>query len=297
MKLNNNGFDRVPFECLAFLKNLEQLDFSGNNISEVIPYPQLKFDREMTLDLSNNRISNLRDGAFGNFRRLKRLDLSYNELTTVKAAAVAEVEELETLKLSFNKITSLDTHFFQKLSGSVKKLELEENRLPAVPMALYYLHKLEHLNLKSNKITTLESQLFSNFKPHLKELLLSFNYLERVPTETLEEMHQLIHLDLSRNKIKQLHKLAFGKFNVAGNNLVKLNLAGNLLTHLEEAEAFIYMSGVAYLDLSYNQIEWVSQNVFHLLSGLETLFLQNNKLRHIPIGALTVSLLQDYILV
>lgn len=87
-------------------------------------------------------------------------------------------------------------------------------------------------------------------------------------------MSKLRHLDLSKNRIKKIGRLAFGTFDGTGTNLVKLNLAGNLIDNITDPGAFLYMSSLAYLDLSHNRINYLSDAVFERLEKLESLFLQ-----------------------
>lgn len=90
----------------------------------------------------------------------------------------------------------------------------------------------------------------------------------------LQGMSKLQHLDLSKNRIKSIEKLAFGTFDGAGTSLVRLNLAGNQIETVADPGAFLYMSALAYLDLSHNLISLLSQKAFARLAGLESLFLQ-----------------------
>lgn len=118
----------------------------------------------------------------------------------------------------------------------------------------------------------------NSFKTSLQELLLAFNRLTRIPTELLDGMNNLRHLDLSKNRIHHVEPLAFGKFDGTGKNLVRLNLAGNQIQSLKNPGTFLYMSSLAYLDLSFNQIREMSKSVFERLEGLESLFLQVEKI-------------------
>lgn len=71
-----------------------------------------------------------------------------------------------------------------------------------------------------------------------------------------------------------MERLAFGKFDGTGTSLIKLNLAGNLIENITDPGAFLYMSSLAYLDLSHNRISFLNDNAFERLENLESLFLQ-----------------------
>lgn len=116
--------------------------------------------------------------------------------------------------------------------------------------------------------------MINNLKPVLTELLLAFNRLTDIPTQALSGMSRLRHIDLSKNRIRYMQRLAFGKFDGTGTSLLKLNLAGNLIENITDPGVFLYMSSLAYLDLSHNRINYLNDNVFERLEGLESLFLQ-----------------------
>lgn len=120
----------------------------------------------------------------------------------------------------------------------------------------------------------LDNNTISNLKPALTELLLAFNRLTEIPTQVLNGMSRLQHLDLSKNRIRSVERLAFGKFDGTGTSLLKLNLAGNLIENITDPGAFLYMSSLAYLDLSYNRISHLTDTAFERLEGLQSLFLQ-----------------------
>lgn len=71
-----------------------------------------------------------------------------------------------------------------------------------------------------------------------------------------------------------MRRLAFGKLDGTGTNLLKLNLAGNLIENITDSGAFLYMSSLVYLDLSHNLINYLNDNAFERLEGVESLFLQ-----------------------
>lgn len=284
--MKNNYISEIPYSALATSPNLETLDFEGNNITQLSPYLEFVFEKNITLTLSNNRISYLNSAAFYSFKYLKHLDLSYNQISSIHQDFLQGVKYLEILDLSSNRLTLLPHSAFIDVASTLKKLILEENQLHTLPSALKHLTNLEYLNLKSNKLTVLHNEALRNVKSTLKELLLSYNLLTQIPTNVLDGMKLLEHLDLSKNDIDNLGKLAFGKFNGDGTSLVRLNLAGNQIRSLSEPGAFLYMSALAYLDLSHNLISKIADDAFHLLPGLESLFLHNNKIEVFPAVAL-----------
>lgn len=111
-------------------------------------------------------------------------------------------------------------------------------------------------------------------KPALTELLLAYNRLDRIPTKTLNEMKKLQNLDLSKNKISAIKQISFGGSSGASATLKKVNLAGNLLQRITDPASFSRMNSLLQLDLSYNQLNTLNDNVFLYLKNLSLLNLE-----------------------
>ncbi|CAG9531848.1 unnamed protein product [Cercopithifilaria johnstoni] len=286
LDLKNNLIPEIPYLALRELKQLRTLDLESNNITEVTNNPEVKFTSEIDLKLSNNRIRHIKDNAFDSFQKFGRLDLSYNQISTISEAAFNSISEIRQIDLSYNRIVHIPAATFKNMAKSLKWMNLEENQLHQLPNALQPLRTLEILNMNGNRLTILDNNTINDLKTVLTELLLAFNRLTEIPTQVLNGMSRLRHLDLSKNRIRCVQRLAFGKFDGTGTSLLKLNLAGNLIENIAESGAFLYMSSLAYLDLSHNRISYLNDNAFERLEGLETLFLQSNQLNQFPITAL-----------
>ncbi|OZC06751.1 hypothetical protein X798_06255 [Onchocerca flexuosa] len=286
LDLKNNLISEIPYLALRELKQLRTLDLESNNITEVTNNPEVKFISEIDLKLSNNRIRHIKDNAFDSFQKFGRLDLSYNQISTVSGTAFNSINQMRQIDLSYNKIVHIPTDTFKNMAKSLKWMNLEENQLHQLPNALQPLRSLEILNMNGNKLTVLDNNTINNLKPILTELLLAFNRLTEIPTHVLNGMSRLRHLDLSKNRIRYVQRLAFGKFDGTGTSLIKLNLAGNLIENITDPGAFLYMSSLAYLDLSHNRIRYINDNAFERLEDLESLSLQSNQLSQFPITAL-----------
>ncbi|VDN01367.1 unnamed protein product [Thelazia callipaeda] len=286
LDLKNNVIPQIPYLALRELKELRTLDLEGNNITEIDSNHEVEFLSEINLNLGNNRIKHIKDNAFSSFRKFGRLDLSYNQISAISSTAFESVSQMRQIDLSYNKIAHIPTGTFKNIAKSLRWMNLEENQLHQLPNALQPLRTLETLNLNGNKLTAMNNHTINNMKPALTELLLAFNRLTEIPTQVLHGMKRLRHLDLSKNRIRSMGRLAFGKFDGTGTSLVKLNLAGNMIVNISDPGAFLYMSSLAYLDLSYNRISYLSDHAFERLEGLESLFLQNNELNRFPINAI-----------
>ena len=61
-------------------KELNELDLSDNNISDINVLKKVKFEKLKKLDLSRNDISDITVFKVASFKKLKKLNLSYNEI-------------------------------------------------------------------------------------------------------------------------------------------------------------------------------------------------------------------------
>ncbi|EYC34364.1 hypothetical protein Y032_0001g38 [Ancylostoma ceylanicum] len=283
LELKNNLLIQIPYLALKDKTALQVLDLDGNNISSLHSNSEVHFKNELRLVLRNNKIRSLTSTSFKSFRKFKELDLSYNQISSVHPGAFEGISQIKTLDLSYNLIAFIARGTLKNLAKNLERLNLEENIFHALPEALVDLRNLTHLNLNGNKLTKLNEEMIEGLKDALVELSLAYNRLKMVPTNILNGMRRLQHLDLSKNSIKSLHRLAFGTFDGTGTSLIHLNLAGNQLKVIEDPGVFLYMTSLAYLDLSYNQLDEIEPKTFEKLPGLERLYLQNNKLKRLPL--------------
>lgn len=101
-------------------------------------------------------------------------------------------------------------------------------------------------------------------------------------------MLSLTDLDLSHNSINNLTRLVFGTLDGVGTHLSALNLSGNKITSVWEPAAFLYMTALSFLDLSFNRIDDMVPQALSRLNSLESLLLNHNKLTRVPFEALQV---------
>ncbi|MFH4981602.1 hypothetical protein AB6A40_008311 [Gnathostoma spinigerum] len=274
LDLKNNVLQEIPYSALRELQTLRTLDLEGNNITKVESYSEVRFPAQIDLILSNNRIKELRADAFNSFTKFNKLDLSYNQISLIEPGIFNSVSYVRQLDFSYNQIVNIPMGTFGNVAKSLQSLNLEENRLHALPTALRQLRALEHLNLNNNKLVFVDNATLIHMKSSITELLLAFNRFTRVPTDLLDGMTRLTHLDLSKNRIQSISRLAFGTLDKTGMSLRRLNLAGNYIEQITDSATFLYMSALAYLDISHNRIHQLSPNAFERLEGLESLFLQ-----------------------
>ncbi|VDD77726.1 unnamed protein product [Mesocestoides corti] len=122
LEFSNLGIATINVETFMEMRQLQELDLSGNLLTEV---PQLAFKRMVLaqrtarfqrLNLSNNRIICLPDGSFSDFPQLKYLDLSGNLLTVIGDQAFRGVRHMRDLNLLDNPLSVIIPSAFDEFT-------------------------------------------------------------------------------------------------------------------------------------------------------------------------------------
>lgn len=137
---------------------------------------------------------------------------------------------IRRIHLSSNGIRALDNDVFSGLEDSLEYLNLENNELDVLPVAVSQLRELSYLYLANNVIRELPNNSFAEFSSDLKALSLATNTFNGVPVNALNGCSNLLHLNLGYNKI---NKIDLGDFDWA-ENLEILLLRNNILTQLKD---------------------------------------------------------------
>lgn len=204
---NNNISDLRP---IIGLTKLHEIDVSMNWITYLVPLENLlKLEK---LNLSTNRIGQLSLKPLSPLTKLKHLDLSSNEITII--SPLASLLNLEYLDLGYNKLTEID--------------------------GLESLINLEYLSLSSNQISEITE--LADLKK-LKELYITNNKL--VDIVSLTELVNLTKLDLNTNQIIDISGLT----NLT--KLEKLYVADNKIINVEPLSQLINLS---VLEIYHNEI-------------------------------------------
>jgi len=279
LSLKNNLIQSIPYEALrSSAATLETLDLEGNNFTDITFAEDIIFVKNISLNLANNRLTYLEGGAFKSFPHMKDLDISNNFISYVQENFLEGVNHLENLDLSFNKLSHLAGSSLNAISGSLLRLNLEDNTFNVLPRSLRVLVRLERLNLKSNQLFRIEENIFEHLL-NLKELVLSENTLTVMPTKIMKYLINLEHLDLSQNQITVLHDRFDRDFK---SKVIRLSLASNRILRLSHPASFAGFEHLTHLDLSGNGITHISEDVFVRSTMIESLFLQNNGLDVFP---------------
>ncbi|KAJ3401527.1 guanylate kinase [Chytriomyces confervae] len=145
--LNLSGNLITDLSCLSSMRYLVKLDVSNNKLSEVLDFYPPPFNLQ-EMDFSHNQIYEIRDLSEHRFLKSVRLDSNYIQEIT----GLDECRFLTNLSLSFNeikRISNLD-------DLPIKCLDLRSNRLESLE-GIETLSDLEDLQLSNNNIRKLSS--------------------------------------------------------------------------------------------------------------------------------------------
>jgi len=131
------------------LTKLKLLDVSKNKLATLPDISGL--DQLSTLNVSLNKLTTFPEIGLEKCVKLSLLDLSVNDLTDISVLENTSLEFLAELNLSRNSISSL-SGCIKDTWSNMKKLDLGDNKLNAVPIQLGELGKLKELCLTNNPL-------------------------------------------------------------------------------------------------------------------------------------------------
>lgn len=218
-----NGIDTLTQDDFTGLGELEMLDLSQNELTEV---PDGVFETLSTLknlDLSSNYITHISKDSFSGLVQLERLYLHANHIQSIQSEAFEGLEMLLELKLQGNQITSLPSLSLPRLL----LLDLSYNSLPALGASDFQTPHLESLKVAALGLTSLDEDLMTSLG-NLHDLDVSQNQLVEVPQALRQgALKGLIKLSLAANPLGELRTEDFQKLvGLQELDLSGLNLQG-----------------------------------------------------------------------
>ncbi|XP_031779983.1 insulin-like growth factor-binding protein complex acid labile subunit isoform X2 [Nasonia vitripennis] len=244
------------------------------------------------------------------------LRVSHSQLRDISKHGFKELRmSIMRLELNYDGLGVLDEEIFAGL-GRTQYLSLADNEVPAIPRnILSHLSLLRTLDLSRNRISRIDADDFK-YNPTLQYLLMAGNSIaEMVPgslpplvkhlhvgrnhlmslNRTLRDLNQLEWLLINANELTSLD----GELPSSGHNLKMLYAADNKLTHLPAEFRFLHrleslflqhnqigsLDGtlqkarrLKFLELSYNDLQVLTEDDFLEAEMLEDLELGHNKL-------------------
>ncbi|KAH8375722.1 hypothetical protein KR093_002687 [Drosophila rubida] len=277
MDLSGNLLNVFPKQLFEQLPELRIVSLRDNLLRSLqwkeMPERSLRMHLEK-LDLGQNCIESLESDYFhqnSSDVHIRALNMEQNYVAQLPAK-VFQNTGIVHLVLAFNVIGRVHPAAFEGLTDTLEYLDLERNRLTAVPVSISSLHKLRYLYLTSNQISQLNN--LPSFTDNLKVLSLSGNNFTMIPVLGLKNYTQLSYLNMGYNSITDIPEGIFA-VDGWGANLQTILLRNNKITHLHLG-SFAGLDQVQEISLSFNDITihhpLVFENVSHTLKILELSF-------------------------
>lgn len=219
------------------------------------------------LDLSQNELTEIPDSVFEMLSKLKNLDLSFNSITHISKDSFSGLVQLERLYLHTNRIQSIHLEAFKSLE-MLLELKLQGNQFTSLP-SLHF-PRLLLLDLSYNNIPNLRPSDLQT--PHLEALKVSSLGLTSVDEDLIASLGNLHELDISSNQLTEVPQ-ALKQDSLKG--LIKLSLAANPLGELR-VEDFQKLTGLHELDLSGLNLQGFPQSFFQIFPRLVQLTAAEN---------------------
>lgn len=227
------------------------IDLSGNNIKELKPHIFIDCISVTEINLIHNNISYIADDAFEGLSKLEKLHLSNNNIKKLNPKVFYYLIEITYIELDGNQIEILDEKLFEN-NRQLREVNLSKNKLHHVPNKLF-LSIVEEITLyiEYNYIDTFIEDI-----PNVKKVYLTGNEIQelRIPRDVQQ-------LKLENNKVKTIQVIEEAV-------LTELILKNNSLMDISN---FGKLKNLEILDLSYNQIQYLSPQVFEQLKKLKSL--------------------------
>lgn len=225
-----------------------------------------------TLDASHNRLQIIPPMIFINAIALQYVDFSNNSINNVSPLGFTGAISLQTLDLSENFITDFGQQSF-KDQTNFQVLNISHNRIYSLDLRNMSARNLLSLDVSNNILTTLVEHTFDELT-ELKTLNLSCNPIGNLKIETFAYLSKLEHLSIRKANISIIHLGTFSH----QQHLHSLNLADNLLKHMDFN---LFLPGIISLqsiDLSGNQITDFTDFHNSLFPSLNDFDIKNNRL-------------------
>ena len=289
--------------CYMNISHLSIFDLSGNPIDKIHKqdFVNLQYSHIRDLRLSDCKLKRLPEDVFAHLQGLTNINLSGNKfetfpkyifrnLTSLIHLYVSNnrlhvfvpdwtVNSLIDLNLGYNHINSFNLTNTQS-PNNIKELIIENNKLVTLSSGIFTnmgLYRVEILNLKKCSLSYISSYAFKNLTC-LNTLRLTDNPLTAIvlqqafvglPITSLQKLFPdyLLLKDIDNNTF----------VNLAGSNVTELVLDYNGITKIPSA-IFSSFLELRTLSLKGNKIITVDDYCFHLLTKLNTLWLDHNNL-------------------
>lgn len=265
--LYNNALVRIP----KITSPLLQIDLGQNHIQKIPIVPNTLIsllmdcnrieivdcvlDNLKKVTLQSNLIKEISPSA--SFQSLLQLDLRDNKLTELPKNFDSICPRLRTLNISFNQIKELP-----KLPMCIAELDASFNALQELPENFDNYTCMFRCSLSNNKISNI-----GKIPPAMQYFNINNNWVEKIGQNSLPDLGHLYAMGNRLQKIPSFKVSCLTDVTLRYNYITKVKLK-------------YFIETVRSIDLSYNQITEIPDDIFTLTSLYE-LILPGNQLKTI----------------
>ncbi|CAF4789561.1 unnamed protein product [Pieris macdunnoughi] len=264
-------------------------------------FKKLGLHQIATVKIVNSTIASVGPNAFHGLHELYAVNLSNNKLKALHHETFATNKKLLLLTLSNNplKFPEPGTPEYFLNASSVQELDISYCNMQYITAnTIKNMPGLMYLNLAGNNLADMEADTFKSLLD-LEELDLSDNNIKSLPEDIFSENTELATLHIQRNPIDSVYGLQISDLLTlnAGQTNIKfvgpsmfngmtyianLNLSGNNIEKIHN-QAFHKLVELNYLDLSFNNLDFISSILIKQNIELDIFKISNNpRLKHLP---------------
>ncbi|XP_072939637.1 uncharacterized protein [Epargyreus clarus] len=272
--LDHNKINFIELGTFTLMTRLKFLTLHNNNLVELFDILPKGKSNLLTLYLNSNSLSSINNFILRSQERLYQFSLKNNRLKFVTKTTFSNLTYLTRLELNKNEISVIDDFSFQRLS-SARYLDLQQNSLRNITSYTFFgLSELEDLDVSNNRILYIYDMAFDTLKK-LRSLNLSNNPLKILHKNIFQQGLPLSTLYLDNCEIQLIENGTFHGLN----NLKYLSLKNNSLKSTDLLA--LDVSGLKFLALSFNILDYLPVEAFSQLPLLEVLLMEHCNIENI----------------
>ncbi|XP_063239534.1 protein artichoke-like [Bacillus rossius redtenbacheri] len=273
LRLRNFTINSNISDFLSNITGLSEVYFENIFLPEITDEFFNRFTDLNILNIRGNNIEKIGENAFRNLTNIKHIDLSVNKIYILHRNLFLNTIHLEILNISYNKIKNVPVTLFHKLT-LLKLLDISNNLIVELEwFSFSYLYSIRGLKLNNNMIT--------------KSKLISFNKDNGLENQCAANLTKLVDnsKELSKHILSSEQPLIFGRkchrnlseFSWERLDLTVIDLSNNEINFVSN-ETFMDSPTLQHLFLSRNNITGIDNDTFKYTPLLKNLFIDNNSL-------------------